>query len=86
MVSIYDSFTQDPADAAESLGIMMKKEKKMFQRHGYLNHSSSADDVVVTESDRMEIVDWCYKIIDECECNRETVSIVSYALRGCWKI
>ena len=77
MPSIYDSLTQDPDATAQSLGIMIQKEQQMFQRGGYLNHSSSADAFEVTDSDRMEIVDWCYKIVDQCEFNRETVAIVS---------
>ena len=86
MPSIYDSLTQDPDATAQSLGIMIQKEQQMFQRRGYLNHSSSVHTVVVTDSDRKEIVDWCYNIIDGCEFNRETVDIVSYTLNSCCSI
>lgn len=79
--------SEDNATVAQSLSIMMKKEQTIYTTRDYLHSPdpsssqsspSSPDEMptrVVTPSDRMMIVDWCYSIIDQVKLNRETVAI-----------
>jgi hypothetical protein len=30
---------------------------------------------MITAADRMALVDWCYNIVDSCQCPRETVAM-----------
>ncbi|KAL7540698.1 hypothetical protein ACHAXR_010312 [Thalassiosira sp. AJA248-18] len=66
-----NSLSQDTAEVANSLWVMMQQEQKLSC--SYLDQSSLAN--VVTESDRMKMVDWCYNIIDNCQFDRETVTV-----------
>jgi hypothetical protein len=38
-------------------------------------HSAPPIVSIVTDQDRMKIVDWCYEIIDHCKMDRETVAV-----------
>ncbi len=72
MPSVADSQSQDAASLEESLSIMLQKEQRYYKRRDYLN---GAEDEHITESDRSSIVEWCYKLCDHCQINRETVEI-----------
>jgi hypothetical protein len=69
--SISASLSQDTAAVAESLSAMMQKEQAVYQCDDYLH----APATLITESDRLKIVDWCYGVIDHCKFDRETVAI-----------
>ena len=89
--SIYDSLSRDAVTAAESLSIMLKNEQTFYERRDYLHchHPSSLSSLpslptaitnecllpIITESDRLKIVDWCYSIVDRLEFDRETVAM-----------
>lgn len=76
MISSYHTLAKDATAAAESLGVMMQKERQMFSGCGYLDHSSSSSEASsVKKSERMEVVDWCYSVVDIFQYDRETVSI-----------
>jgi len=60
--------------AAESLAAMIKKELTIYSNHdGYLN-LPEADPTMITPQDRMALVDWCYEVVDHCQCSRQTVA------------
>mmetsp|Transcript_36954 Transcript_36954/g.79814 ORF Transcript_36954/g.79814 Transcript_36954/m.79814 type:complete len:323 (+) Transcript_36954:45-1013(+) len=77
--------SEDNATVAQSLSIMMKKEQTIYTSSDYLHspHPSSSQSLspdetstrIVTPSDRMMMVDWCYSIIDLVQLNRETVEL-----------
>ncbi|KAL7537916.1 hypothetical protein ACHAXR_010899 [Thalassiosira sp. AJA248-18] len=73
--SIYDSLTHDSAAAAESLSVMIQKEQSTYKTGDYLHPPMQDDATMITESDRMKIVDWCYSVVDQCQFERETVAI-----------
>ncbi len=74
MPSIHNTLTSDAIGAADSLSVMIEKETHTYHCHDYLNLPSH-DATLVTEEDRMKIVDWCYSVIDHCQFNRETVAV-----------
>jgi hypothetical protein len=60
---------------AESLAVMVQKETAVYnKRYDYLGNPSCAQGVV-SEDDRTKMVDWCYKVVDTCQLERETVAI-----------
>jgi len=81
--SIYNSLIEDTAAAAESLLAMMQKEKTIYKTCDYLNpplplpesEDGSEDSTLITECDRLKIVDWCYSISDHYNLDRECVAI-----------
>lgn len=72
MLSIYDSLSRDASSAADSLSVMLQKEQTVYKSCDYLARTS-----LLTASDRMVVVDWCYSVIDAMECDRNTVGMVS---------
>jgi hypothetical protein len=56
----------------DCLSGILQKELAMFANSckGYLDPS---DPSMITAADRMEIVDWCYHIVDSCQYPRDTV-------------
>jgi len=73
--SVYDSLSQDAFDAAESLSVMMQKEQTTYESCDYLHPSWPVDSTIITESDRLKIVDWCYTVVDQCKFDREAVAM-----------
>ena len=68
------TLSRDYAATAETLSAILKKEIA-FARHackGYLNPS---DPSMITATDRKELADWCYGIVDHYQLPRETVAI-----------
>ena len=60
---------------AESLAVMVQKETAVYnKRCDYLGKPSCVKGVV-SEDDRTKMVDWCYKVVDTCQLERETVAI-----------
>ena len=60
---------------AESLAVMVQKETTVYnKRYDYLGNPSCAQGIV-SEDDRTKMVDWCYKVVDTCQLERETVAI-----------
>lgn len=76
---IYEWLSKDTEHAAESLSVMMQKEQEVYSSCDYLHlHHLSLPEVtgiLLTGSDRLKIVDWCYGVIDQCKFDRETVAI-----------
>mmetsp|Transcript_7718 Transcript_7718/g.17451 ORF Transcript_7718/g.17451 Transcript_7718/m.17451 type:complete len:287 (+) Transcript_7718:112-972(+) len=72
---IYNSLSRDTAAVADALNVMMQKEQIFYKSHRNYLDPSFPGDTKITESDRMEIVEWCYSIIDKCQLSRETVAI-----------
>mmetsp|Transcript_14807 Transcript_14807/g.25274 ORF Transcript_14807/g.25274 Transcript_14807/m.25274 type:complete len:340 (-) Transcript_14807:43-1062(-) len=66
-----DSLFQETPDVALSLMSMIEKEQSIYRSYDYIN--SPTQRCIITESDRMKIVDWCYSIVDKCKFERETV-------------
>ena len=61
---------------AESLSVMMNKERTIYRKRDYLNDSSSTvKGVRLDEEDRTKMVDWCYNVVDSCQLERESVAI-----------
>ena len=84
MPSVNDSLSHDSASVAEALSVMIEKEQTIYKSCDYLSSSSSSVDdgcnseqVLITQSDRQLICDWCYSIVDACQFDRETVALVS---------
>ncbi|KAL7539383.1 hypothetical protein ACHAXR_009248 [Thalassiosira sp. AJA248-18] len=73
MPYIHNSLSQDTIAVADSLFVMLQKEKTIFRSCNYFDLSSSP--AVTRGSDRMKVVDWCYSIIDNTQFDRETVAI-----------
>ncbi len=67
------TLSSDHAASAETLSAILKKEIT-FARYsckGYLNPS---DPTIITATDRKELVDWCYGVLDQYQLPRETVA------------
>jgi len=69
--SIYDSLSHDAVTVAESLSAMMQKEQTTYTSCDYLHPARGS---IITESDRMQLVDWCYSVVDKCAFDRELVA------------
>ena len=60
---------------------LSKKNRKGRRRPRHANRSSSTEstqqvyDYEITSKDRMNLVDWCYQIVDNCKFDRDTLSI-----------
>ncbi|KAL7531977.1 hypothetical protein ACHAXR_004348 [Thalassiosira sp. AJA248-18] len=63
---IYDCLIQDTSSAVDSFLVLLQKE----QRCNCFKQNS-----LVTESDRMKMVDWCYKIAEISQSDSENVSM-----------
>jgi hypothetical protein len=63
---------QQRAATMECLSSILQKELAMYTNSckGYLDPS---DPSMITAADRMELVDWCYHIVDSCQYPRDTV-------------
>ncbi|KAL3765057.1 hypothetical protein ACHAWU_009425 [Discostella pseudostelligera] len=59
---------------AESLAVMMQKERSVYKSCDYLNGTSGIHGVI-DEEDRTKMVDWCYSVVDICQLERETVAV-----------
>ena len=77
-----ESLTRDTASAAESLSVMMEKERAIYTRRDYLGPQPPCGDddndiaaKRITADDRLKIVDWCYSVVDACQFDRETVAL-----------
>ena len=76
MQSIYDSLSQDTTVVFDSLFAMIQKEQTTYRSCDYLLSSpacSSSGDTLITKTNRMQIVDWCFDIVDRLKLERETV-------------
>ncbi|KAL3765038.1 hypothetical protein ACHAWU_009406 [Discostella pseudostelligera] len=62
------------SDVAESLAVMMQKERSVYKSCDYLKEIL-VDDGVIDEEDRTKMVDWCYSVVDICQLERETVAL-----------
>ena len=62
------------ANAPEILSSILQKELVTLANscNEYLD---PADPSMVTAADRMALVDWCYNIVDNCQCPRDTVAM-----------
>jgi len=78
MQSMFDS-PQDLAITADALLVMIQKEQNQNTCDYLLGSSRSSspplNETFVTEADRIQIVDWCFDIVDKLELDRETVLI-----------
>ena len=66
--------SRNTEEVADILAAMIKRELSAHScssRGGYLEPSYPT---IVTTSDRMKLVDWCYDIVDHCQLSRETVA------------
>ena len=75
--NIYETLSRDTVAVAESLSVMINKEQAIYRISDYLLPlvSSSCSSSAITESDRTQIVDWCYSVVDLVEFERETVMV-----------
>jgi len=64
--------SQDAAAAADSLTVMIEKERTIYKCSGYLDPN---EPTIITADDRMTIVDWCYGVVDHCQFSREVVAL-----------
>lgn len=64
---------------ADTLSLMIDQEQSTYRRKDYLNvleqFKGSDHPIIVTASDRKQLVDWCFSIVDTCAFRRETVAI-----------
>ena len=60
---------------AESLAVMMQKERTVYKRRDYLSNRTTGLQGNITEEDRTSMVDWCYRVVDVCQLDRETVAM-----------
>jgi hypothetical protein len=67
------TWTHDTS-VAESLSVMMQKERSVYRSCDYLKEVL-VDDGVINEEDRTKMVDWCYSVVDICQLERETVAM-----------
>ena len=76
-LSIYNSLSKDTAAAAESLSVMLQKEKRYYStsRLHSLDHPSSLRSSSIDDQDRTKIVQWLYFATDRLGLDRETVAI-----------
>lgn len=70
---------QDMADLADSISVMIEQESTRYSCHDYLNcgvnnYQGRANNKI-TPNDRIQLADWCYKIVDRCQFKRETVAV-----------
>ena len=78
MRSIYETLSRDKSAVADSLWVMLQKEQTTYSGcRDYLQSASHSrpSPAAITESDRMQIVDWCYGVVDTLEFDREIVMI-----------
>ena len=73
-LSINNSMSWNAASAAEILSVMLQKEQTVYRSRDYLANPSSSRQVI-DEGDRTKMVDWCYRIVDTCQLEREIVAI-----------
>jgi hypothetical protein len=72
-------------DVAESLAVMMQKERTVYTRRDYLSNIRAAVSSsigiglqkanLLDKEDRAKMVDWCYCVVDMCQLDRETVAV-----------
>ena len=77
--AIFNSLSLDTAHVAETLAVMIQKEQRIARNDdctNYFYQHAFDSSAVVDEADRMKMVDWCYKIVDECKLDRECVAMV----------
>ena len=68
--------SRNTEEVADILAAMIKREFSAYScssRGGYLDPSYPTM-AMVTTSDRMKVVDWCYDVVDHCKLSRETVA------------
>lgn len=81
--TMFNYLSLDTAHVAETLGVMLQKERRIARINYFQKYSSSllllesSVDEVVNEQDRTKIVDWCYNCVDACNVDRECVALVS---------
>lgn len=66
------NLSQDATAVAESLVVMIEKERTVYKCSGYLD---PREPTILTADDRMAIVDWCYGVVDHCQFSREVVAV-----------
>ena len=68
-----------PSDA--SLGVMLEQECPVYACSDYLGapgrRRSKGREERVTTSDRAQLVDWCYHLVDRCRFRRDTVAVAA---------
>ena len=78
--SLPSALSRDTTAVAESLSVMIQKEQTFYKCRDYLRKRSSSmsslddDTIIITQTDRTKIVEWCYGIVDKCQLDRETVA------------
>ena len=78
--SLPSALSRDTTAVSESLSVMIQKEQTFYKCRDYLRKSSSSmsspedDTIIITQTDRTKIVEWCYGIVDKCQLDRETVA------------
>jgi hypothetical protein len=64
------------SSVAESLAVMMNKERTIYRKRDYLSESpSSTVQGFLDQEDRTKVVEWCYSVVDICQLERESVAI-----------
>eukprot|EP00585_Thalassiosira_rotula_P005429 CAMPEP_0196140868 /NCGR_PEP_ID=MMETSP0910-20130528/7616_1 /TAXON_ID=49265 /ORGANISM="Thalassiosira rotula, Strain GSO102" /LENGTH=323 /DNA_ID=CAMNT_0041401785 /DNA_START=106 /DNA_END=1077 /DNA_ORIENTATION=- len=87
-IDFVSALRQDVALTADSLVATMEQECTVYSCRDYLADSCHDDEnssgIIsnrehhtnrITSVDRLKIVDWCYGIVDQFQCDRETVAI-----------
>ena len=71
--TIHESLFKDATSSAETISVMLQQEQTAYAAGDYFYRPQQ--ECIVTESDRVKIVDWCYSVVDKCEFDRETVAL-----------
>ena len=74
-----ENLSRNTQAVADTLDAMVKRELTTYSyscsyHAGYLLDPSDPNTNMVTADDRMQLVDWCYGIVDHCRLSRETVA------------
>jgi hypothetical protein len=68
------SLSRNTEAVADSLATIIKRDIKLTTlSHGRYLYPS--DPNMITADDRRKLVDWCYSLVDHCQCLRETVAV-----------
>ena len=76
MVTSTELSAQDAASMVEAdfLRELLKKELD-FSREEHDGYLYNQDSNMISNEDRMALIDWCYGIVDHCRYSRETVAL-----------
>ena len=67
-----ENLSQDATAAANSLAVMIEKDRTVYKCSGYLD---PREPTIISADDRMTVVDWCYGVVDHCQLSREVVAV-----------